>query len=184
MLMDRARAHLLVIDVQEKLAPHIARGTTVAANCLRLVGCARRLGVPVTITEQYSKGLGPTLGSLIEAAGNDTPRLEKITFSCWREPSIRSRIETLVASGRDQLIVTGTETHVCVGQTVLELRANRHHVFVAADAVGSRTVDNRDLALARFAAAGASIVSTEMIAFEWLERAATPEFRDILALVK
>ncbi|MBS0241155.1 MAG: hydrolase [Proteobacteria bacterium] len=184
MLMDRARAHLLVIDVQEKLAPHIAGTGAVTANCLRLIACARRLGVPVTITEQYPKGLGPTVQSLVEAAGNETPRLEKITFSCWREQTIRARIEDLAAAGRDQLVVVGTETHVCVGQTVLELRANGHQVYVVADAVGSRTQSNRDLALARFSAAGASIVATEMVAFEWLERAATPEFRDVLALVK
>ncbi|MGE3918725.1 MAG: isochorismatase family protein, partial [Hyphomicrobiaceae bacterium] len=163
MLAERSRAHLMIIDVQERLAPHIAGGEAAAANCVRLVRYARRLGVPVTLTEQYPKGLGATVESLREAAGNEVPCLEKISFSCWRDHAIRARIEALEGEGRDQIVVAGMETHVCVGQTVLDLRAAGKTVLVVAVAVGSRVAAVRDLAIVRFRAAGASIVAQEMI---------------------
>ena len=184
MLADRNRAQLLIIDVQEKLVPHIADGNVAAANCLRLVRYARRLGVPITITEHYSKGLGPTVSSIREAAGNDTPCLEKIAFSCWRDEAIRTRISALEREGRDQIVVAGTETHVCVGQTVLELLHHDKTVFVVADAVGSRQAAVRDLALERFRDAGGNIVVQEMIGFEWLGRGDDPAFKDLIQLIK
>lgn len=184
MLAERQRAQLLIIDVQEKLAPHIAGGDTATANCERLVRYARRLGVPVTLTEHYPKGLGPTVESIRNAAGNETPRLEKIAFSCWRDDAIRARIQGLERDGRDQIVVAGMEAHVCVGQTVLDLIAGQRPVMVVADAVGSRERAVRDLAVERFRAAGASIVAQEMIAFEWLGRGDDPAFKDLITLIK
>ncbi|MGE0765814.1 MAG: hydrolase [Hyphomicrobiaceae bacterium] len=184
MLAERDRAQLLIIDVQEKLAPHIADGSTAAANCERLVRYAHRLGVPVTITEHYPTGLGSTLAPIREAAGNDTPRLEKIAFSCWRDAAIRSRIADLESDGRDQIVVAGMETHVCVGQTVLDLLSGGKSVFVVADAVGSRQARVRDLALDRFRSGGATIVAQEMVAFEWLGRGDDPAFKDLIRLIK
>jgi len=184
MLADRAQAQLLIIDVQQRLAPHIADGVSAAENCERLVRYARRLGVPITITEHYSKGLGPTVASIREAAGNDTPCLEKIAFSCWRDDAIRSRISSLESEGRDQIVVAGMETHVCVGQTILDLLDHGKTVFVVADAVGSRDARVRDLALDRFRAAGATIVAQEMVAFEWLGRGDDPAFKDLIKLIK
>jgi nicotinamidase-related amidase len=184
MLADRDRAHLMIIDVQDRLAPHIHGGEQAAANCERLVRYARRLGVPITLTEHYPKGLGPTIAGIRDAAGNDTPCLEKIAFSCWRDDAIRSRIETLEREGRDQLVVAGMETHVCVGQTILELLEHGKIVFVVADAVGSREAAVRDLALDRFRDGGASIVSQEMVAFEWLARGDDPAFKDLIRLIK
>lgn len=184
LLADRRRAQLIVIDVQDKLAPHIADGQRAVANSVRLVQYARRLGVPATITEHYPKGLGPTVAALREAAGNEAPCLEKIAFSCWRDDAIRTRIETLEAEGRDQIVVAGMEAHVCVGQTVLDLVSQNRNVLVVADAVGSREAEVRDLAIERFRSAGATIVSQEMIAFEWLERGDDPAFKDLIRLVK
>ncbi len=184
MRVERRRAQLMIIDVQEKLAPHIEGGEAAAANCGRLIRYARRLGVPITITEQYSKGLGPTLSTLREVAGNETPCLEKITFSCWRNDAIRGRIEALAAEGRDQIVIAGTETHVCVGQTVLDLLAASHNVFLVADAVGSREARVRDLALERYRREGAKIVTQEMIGFEWLDRGDDPAFKDLIAIIK
>ena len=184
MRAERHRAQLLIIDVQEKLAPHIAGGKAVAENCDRLIRYARRLGVPVTITEHYPKGLGPTVPALREAAGNEAPCLAKITFSCWRDETIRNRVETLAAGGRDQIVVAGMETHVCVGQTVLDLLANTKTVFLVADAVGSREARVRDLAIERYRKAGADIVAQEMIAFEWLDRGDDPAFKDLISLIK
>jgi nicotinamidase-related amidase len=184
MLAERHRAQLLVIDVQEKLAPHVVDSETVVANCERLVRYARRLEVPVTLTEHYPKGLGATVASLRDAAGNKTPCFEKIAFSCWRDDAIRARIEHLCRSGRDQIVVAGMEAHVCVGQTVLDLRSENCNVLVVADAVGSRDARVRDLAVERFRAAGAAIVTHEMIAFEWLERGDDPAFKDLIRLIK
>lgn len=184
MLMNRNRAHLLVIDVQERLAPHIAAGQAVVANCRRLCRYARRLGVPVTLTEHYPKGLGPTDPRIVEAAGNEACRLEKISFSCWRDTAIRERIEGLAGKGRDQLVIAGMEAHVCVGQTVLDLVAAGRPVFLVADAVGSRSAEVRDLAVERFRRAGAHIVAQEMVAFEWLERGDHPAFKDLVELIK
>jgi nicotinamidase-related amidase len=184
MRAERRRAQLLIIDVQEKLAPHIDGGEATAANCGRLIRYARRLGVPITITEHYPKGLGPTVSSLREAAGNEAPCLEKIAFSCWRDDAIRNRIEALAADGRDQIVVAGMEAHVCVGQTVLDLLAAFQDVFLVADAVGSRDARVRDLAIERYRDAGATIVAQEMIAFEWLERGDDPAFKDLIELIK
>lgn len=184
MLADRNRSQLLVIDVQEKLARHIAGHADVVANCARLIRYARRMSVPVTITEHYPRGLGTTAAPVVEAAGNEIPRLEKIMFSCWKDSGIRGRVEELVAGGRDQVVVAGMETHVCVGQTILDMVAAGKEVLVVADAVGSRQERTRDVALERFRDAGATIVTQEMIAFEWLERGDAPEIKDVLAVLK
>lgn len=184
MLAERHRAQLLVIDVQEKLAPHIVDGELAVANCERLVRYARHLDVPVTITEHYPNGLGATVASLRDAAGNEAPCFEKIAFSCWRDDAIRDRIEGLSRGGRDQIVIAGMEAHVCVGQTVLDLRTENRDVFLVADAVGSRDARVRDLAIERFRAAGATIVAQEMIAFEWLGRGDDPAFKDLIRLIK
>lgn len=184
MRIDRRRSQLMIIDVQEKLAPHIEGGAAAAANCGRLIRYARRLGVPITITEQYPKGLGPTVPALREAAGNEVPCLEKIAFSCWRDEVIRNRIEMLTTDGRDQIVIGGMETHVCVGQTVLDLLAASRNVFLVADAVGSREARVRDLALERYRQDGARIVAQEMVGFEWLDRGDDPAFKDLIAIIK
>jgi nicotinamidase-related amidase len=184
MLAERDRAQLLVIDVQGRLAPHIEGQAEVVANCARLIGYARQLGVPITITEHYPKGLGPTADAVIDAAGNEPPRLETITFSCWKDQAIRARVEGLAAKGRDQVVVAGMETHVCVGQTVLDMLAHDQTIMLVADAVGSRQARTRDIAIDRMRAAGAEIVTQEMIAFEWLERGDAPEIKDVLRILK
>lgn len=184
MLIDRRRSQLLLIDIQAKLAPHVADGDGVAANCTRLARYARRLGVPTTLTEHYPKGLGPTAPQVLEALGNDVPRFEKIAFSSWQDEAIRNRIEALRMDGRDQVVVAGMEAHVCVGQTSLDLLAAGLEVFLVADAVGSRAVDVRDIAIRRLERAGAHIVAHEMVAFEWLGRGDTNEFKDLIEVIK
>ena len=145
---------------------------------------ARCLGVPVTVSEHYPAGLGATVGELAEILASSAIRLEKIAFSCWRNAGLRERLNQLRQQGRREVVVAGMETHVCVGQTVLDLLANDFDVFVVADAVSSRSADVRQLALDRMARAGAAVVAHEMIAFEWLERGDVPEFRDVLNLLK
>ncbi len=182
--MRRDASHLLIVDVQERLAPHVHDHSHIVANCARLVGYARRLGVPVTVSEHNPAGIGRTVRQLAEILGSAVPRLEKISFSCWREPALRERMVRLRQEGRRSIVVAGMESHVCVGQTVLDLLASEFEVFVVADAVGSRSPQVRDVAIRRLLQAGAAIVSHEMVAFEWLERADAPEFRDVLGMLK
>lgn len=186
MLLDRSRSQLMIIDVQSKLAPHIAAGYEVIQACTRLANYARRLDVPITITEHYPKGLGPTVSTVAEAAGNGAVCLEKIAFSCWRDDGIRARLQSLAAQGRDQIVVAGMETHVCVGQTSLSLldKSTGLEVYLVADAVGSRRPGDREAAIDRLRAAGARVVTQEMVAFEWLGRGGTPEFRDLIGMIK
>lgn len=184
MLIDRGRSQLLLIDIQGKLAPHVANGDAVVANCTRLANYARRLDVPITLTEHYSKGLGSTATPVLDALGNDIAKFDKIAFSSWKDDAIRARIESLKEGGRDQVVVAGMEAHVCVGQTSLDLLAAGLSVFLVADAVGSRAADVRDIAIRRLERAGAHIVAHEMVAFEWLGRGDTKEFKDLIEVIK
>lgn len=184
MLATRSRAQLIIIDVQEKLAPHIAGPAAVIGNCGRLLRYAQCLGVPITITEHYPEGLGSTCAELAVAAGSGAPVFGKITFSSLKDEAISTRLRKLKADGRDQIVVAGMEAHVCVCQTVLDLLQERFHVLLVADAVGSRDAAVRQLAVDRMARGGAEIVSHEMIAFEWLERGDIPEFKDLIGVIK
>jgi nicotinamidase-related amidase len=175
MLMRAERCTLLMVDVQEKLLPHMHDAEQVLESCLWLVRVARRLQVPIVASEQYPQGLGRTVTSLSDAL-EDAPVVPKVDFSCVSE----TRLMELPALARPCIVVAGMEAHVCVLQTALDLRAVGKEVCVVADAVSSRTSVNRDLALARMRDAGVQVVSREMVAFEWLERAGTPLFREVM----
>lgn len=180
MLMDAARASLLIVDVQQNLGPVMAEPRQVYRHCALLLRAAQRLAVPVTISEQYPKGLGPTMAELL-AEAPDGVVLEKMHFSCAAEPAILARLQGFA---RPQVVVAGIEAHVCVAQTCLGLRQQGFDVFVVADACSSRKQANHDLAMARLAAAGVAVVSTEMVVFEWLHVAGTEAFKDLIKLVK
>ncbi len=182
--LDQASSQLLVVDVQERLIPAMRRKQATISCCQRLLEGARRLSVPITLSEQYPRGLGATIPEIHKAAGNEAVVLEKITFSCWRDPGLRDRLSALREAGRNQVVVVGMETHVCVAQTVLDLVAEGFQPFVVADGVTSRTKANRKLGLRRMAQAGVQVVSSEMVLFEWLGRAGTPEFKDVQRLIK
>jgi len=175
-LLDRGRSALVVVDVQEAFRPAVAGFDDVARTVAILVAGARRLGVPVVVTEQYPKGLGATVPEVAEALG-DTPRIEKTVFSAARAPGFD-------LAGRDQAVVCGIEAHVCVSQTVHDLLAHGVEVHVAADAVASRTPENRVVGLRKMEESGAIATSAEAALFEWLERAGTPEFKDVQGLVR
>ncbi|MGU3467628.1 isochorismatase family protein [Methylobacterium sp. C33D] len=175
-LIDSARSLLLVIDVQVRLMPTIAEGDGVVANAGRLLAAARLLDVPVLVTEQNAAGLGPTVPALAPEPGTV---FAKMSFGATRTPGFLERLP----ADRD-LVVGGCEAHVCVLQTVLGLREAGRRVAVVADAVGSRRIGNREAALARMAAHGAEIVTTEMVAFEWLGTARHRRFRDVVRLIK
>jgi len=165
---------LLVVDVQERLHPHIASGANVMARCLWLAKAARRLGVPVLTSEQYPSGLGPTVPVLAAEVPAEGLRA-KIHFSCVADGCF----EGIEAWSRRQVVVCGTEAHVCVFQTAIDLLASGRQVYVVADAVGSRSPASAETALARLRDHGAEIVNGEMVVFEWLRRAGTPLFREI-----
>ena len=175
--LDRSRCQLMVIDFQARLMPAIADGETAVANALRLIRAAQLLEVPACVTEQNPAGLGH---SLPEIAAAGLPTLSKMHFDASRAEGFAA----LLAPGRDDIVVTGCEAHVCVLQTVLSLLDRGLRVHVVADAIGSRRVQNREAALARMACRGAQIVTTEMVVFEWLEDASHPRFREAVALIK
>ena len=175
MLINAKTSQVLLIDIQSKLAPAIADNAAVSQAAAWVLQVARLCEVPVLATEQYPKGLGhilPALQELIPAAAI----FEKIHFSALREAVIA---DAIAANTRPQVIVLGTETHVCVLQSVLDLIKAGYQVFVVSEAVGSRTAENKQLALNRMQQAGAVIISQEMLAFEWLEKAGTELFRQI-----
>ena len=178
--LHRAKAGLIVIDIQEKLFPAIHEKERLLENAVRLIQGAQILDVPVFITEQYRKGLGATVPKVAEAFSGVAP-VEKVTFSsCGAE----GFLESLKARHVSDAILCGMESHVCVSQTCLDLLGRGFNVFVAADAVSSRTPDNHRIGLERMRDAGAVIVSTEMALFELLEKAGTQEFKKVLELVK
>jgi nicotinamidase-related amidase len=180
MLLDPKRSCLVVVDVQERLAPKIAGGAEIILNINRLVEAAERLGVPVLLTEQYPDGLGrtvPELACRIPPAN----RVEKNFFAAGREEGFRRRF---AATGRDRPVLCGMETHVCVLQSALDLAGREFAVAVVANAVGSRRALDRDSALRRFDRHGVELVTVEMALFEWLERAPGAAFRDLLPLIR
>jgi len=178
--LRRARAGLVVVDVQERLLPAIFEKDRVLQNTVRLVQGAGVLRVPVFATEQYRKGLGPTVPEVAAAVPGFGP-MEKLAFSACGATAF---VPALKAKQVSQAILCGIEAHVCVSQTCLDLLDQGFQVFVVADAVSSRTPENHRCGVERMRAAGAIIVSTEMVLFELLEQAGTPEFKQILALVK
>ena len=188
MLIRRNDSLLLVIDIQEKLAPQIHDTETVTRNAVRLIEGARMLDVPTFVSEQYVKGLGPSVAEIRNAASREignsavNPKFfEKTHFSCAAEPGI---IDLLRQAGRPQIIIAGSETHVCVLQSALGLLGAGFEVFLVADAASSRTAENRQAAINRMQTAGVGIVTTEMVLFEWLHKAGTDTFRALLPLIK
>ncbi len=176
----RAHARLVVVDIQERLLAAIHEKQRVLDNAVRLVRGAHALAIPTTFTEQYRKGLGPTAPELVAASKTFSP-IEKMTFSACGEPGF---LNELSGQGSTDIVLCGIEAHVCVTQTCLDLLDRGLRVFVVADAVSSRTPENHRAGLDRMRAAGALLVSTEMVLFELLDRAGTDEFKQILNLVK
>jgi nicotinamidase-related amidase len=174
--LDAGRAALVVIDVQEGFRKAIPDFDRVAKATATLIEGAGILGVPVLLTEQYPKGLGETVPEVAEHLPVGTEPLEKVVFSA-------SDAEGFDLGGRDQAVVCGVETHVCVNQTVLDLLGAGLEVQVAEDAVGSRTEENRRVGLHKMERAGAILTSVETALFELLGRAGTDEFKQVQALI-
>lgn len=200
MLLDAAQSQLVLVDYQPRLMPVIFEGTLVLANAVRLGQLARLMRVPVWGTEQNPSRLGE---SLTEVKTLCHRTLSKMHFSAveeglgeWLRPpakpaggNARSLPKHLQkpapgAVERNTVVVAGCETHVCLLQTALDLMEDEFEVWVVTDASGSRTERNRDAAFDRLAGAGAELVTTEMVAFEWLRTAEHAEFKAVQSLIK
>lgn len=172
-----SKSLLLLIDFQQRLVPAILDGAPAIAVARKLALGARMLGVEILVTEQVPEKLGPTVAELGEFAGDALPKTGFSALSAENFP-----LERVLAA--EAILVAGVETHVCVLQSVAALRGLGKRVLVVADAIGSRTAQNRDAALARMSAFGAEIVTSEMVLFEWLGDAKHPKFREISQLIK
>ncbi len=172
-LLSRQRTTLIVVDVQEAFRGY-ETFDAVAASCAKLLQAARILKVPSLVSEQYPKGLGHTVPEL---GLREEPVIEKVIFSAAKADGFR-------LAGRDQAVVCGIETHVCVSQTVHDLLQRGVEVHVPAEAVGSRHTIDYERGLERLERAGAVVTTVETVLFELLGRAGTPEFKQVQALVK
>jgi len=180
MLIKPEDSSLIVIDMQERLVPAMQAPARTIKNASILVTVARKLEVPILVTEQYPEGLGGTVPDLAKHA-EGVQVMEKMHFSCMKDPEFAKEFHGL---NRSQAVIAGMEAHICVLQTAVNLMEEGFHVFVVTDATSSRTPESEKACLDRLSAAGAGIVTTEMVVFEWLGKAGTPEFRELLPLVK
>jgi len=178
--IQRAKAGLLVVDIQERLLQAIFENERVGENSHRLIQAAVILNRPILATEQYRKGLGPTILALANAIPNFEP-FQKVAFSACGAEGCLHRLK---AAGISDVILCGIETHVCICQTCLDLLEEGFRVFVVADAVSSRTQENHFLGLERMRDAGAVISSTEMIVYELLGKSGAPQFKEMLQYLK
>lgn len=177
--LNKDNTILLIIDIQEKLASIMKHRERVIDNTKILITAAKEMGMPIIITEQYPKGIGPTVVEIKEAVDNVKP-FEKISFTAY----IDEIKEALDATGRKKVVITGMETHICVFQTARDLLENGYEVFVARDAVCSRTKENFLNGLELMKDTGAVVSNTEAIVFDLLKVAGTPEFKVLSKLIK
>ncbi len=180
MRLDRNRSFLLVIDVQSRLVPAIHKSTHVMARCIALVQAARLLGVPLFATAHCPERIGPVDPEL-RALLNDGEILTKRRFCCTDDRGI---LEVLRGLGRDQAVIAGLEAHVCALQAALGLAEHGFCPFFVGDAAGSRHVSDHAAAIDRLRAEGVSILSAEMVMFEWLGHPDDGVFREVLGIVK
>lgn len=180
-ILNKDDSVLVIVDIQERLAAVMEERDRVIANTLHLIEASRLLKIPVIVTEQYPKGLGPTVKEIRERLKDFYKPLEKITFSCCRDDNF---INSLNQIGRKKVILSGMETHVCVLQTCIDLLGYGYNVHIVKDAVCSRSEDNFFTGIDFMRSAGAVITCTETVLFQLLERAGTEEFKVISKRIK
>lgn len=178
--LDRNNVALVIIDIQERLAVVMKEKNKVINNCLHLIELSKLLNMPIILTEQYPKGLGPTVEEIKNALPEYKP-IEKLTFSCCDEPSFFEKIKKI---DKKTLILSGMETHVCILQTCIGLLSSGYNVHIAKDAICSRTKDNWKTGIEFMRDAGAVITCTETVLFQLLKIAGTQEFKTIAARIK
>lgn len=175
MLLQKEKSCLIVIDVQEKLTPIVGRADTLITSCQWLMRLASELDVPILVTEQYTKGLGPTVEPLRKLMPGKTD-INKLHFSCFKDLSFQKHWQII---NKKQAVLVGIETHVCVLQTALDLCHAGVDVYVVIDAVSSRNEPDHHYALQRMQQAGVQLITREMVFFEWLEQAGKPTYKSL-----
>ena len=199
MLLDASESQLVLVDYQMRLMPALFEAEAAAANAVRLGKLARLLEVPVWGTEQNPSKLGENLPDIRALCQRTLPKMHfgalEEGLGEWLRPpakppqgnarSLPKHLQKPAAgSERSTIVVAGCEAHVCLLQTALQLIEDEFDVWVVTDACTSRTERNRDAAFDRLAGAGAELVTTEMVAFEWLRDAGHPRFKEVLSIVK
>ena len=179
-LLNKENTGLIIVDVQEKLMKVMGNPDRVTDRIVKLLHLSRVFKLPVILTEQYSKWLGPTLPPIKEALPEYDP-IEKLHFNSCNVDLFNNRVE---AEGLRNIILMGVETHICVFQTCISLLEKGYNVHVPHHAVDSRTEDNWNIGLSLMKEAGAVITSTETIIFQILKKAGTPEFKKMLKTIK
>jgi len=177
--LNKEEAVLMVIDIQERLIPVMKHGSQIISKTNTLLTIANTLNIPVVVTQQYTKGLGKTVEE-VASNFNQASVYEKITFSACTD----QLVSDLKNIGRQKIIVTGMETHVCVFQTVRDLLRIGYNVFIVGDAVCSRSKENYLNALSLMQQMGAVITNTESVFFDLMKEAGTPEFKELSRLIK
>jgi nicotinamidase-related amidase len=179
-ILSRTNTTLVLVDIQERLVPAMGAKETVINNCLHVIEAAKLMQIPLVVTEQYPKGLGPTIAEIKNVLGTCMP-ITKTSFSCCGAPGFLDELKRI---GRSTILLAGMETHVCVLQTALDLMENGFFVHVVKDAVCSRTKDNWETGLQFMRDAGAVITCTETVLFQLLKEAGTEEFKTISRRIK
>lgn len=174
MLLKKESSVLSLVDIQQKLTPHVMNSENLVARCEWLIKLSQTLLVPVLICEQYPSGLGLTVESLRRLANPYAP-IEKVQFSCYKNNSFMTQLKTL---SKKQVVIAGIETHVCVLQTAMDIKEHTDcDVFIVVDAVSSRKEIDHKYGLKRMKQAGIELITSEMLFFEWVEQAGTKEFK-------
>jgi len=179
-MTKREDAAAVLIDFQDRLAPAVEERAETEAAIVKAVRGLRILGVPVIVTQQYTKGLGGTTPVVSEALGTHD-YIEKNTFSCMRTPEFR---EALSQTGRRDVILMGIETHICVQQTALQLLEEGYRVFVLTDCCASRHTADHETSLIRLRDAGAVLTTTESVLYELMQDSGCAGFKEIVKLIK
>ena len=179
-MLEIQNSCLVVVDVQGKLAQLMFDKESLFKNVRILIQAARILDIPILWCQQVPEALGPTVPEIAELLAGEEP-IDKACFSCCGEERFTAELNAL---GREQVLLCGIEAHVCIYQTAMDLMEGGLDITILADAVSSRTEQNKETGLDRLSAEGASISSTEMVLFELLKTARHPQFRDIARLVK
>ncbi len=177
--INRESTALLIIDIQEGLMPSIPHREKIIHNANKLIKGAGILNIPVIVTEQYPKGLKNTCKEIDLPEGQQV--IEKISFSCFLKEDVITKLESYRVKS---LLIAGVESHICVLKTALDALEKGYEAHIASDAIGSRTFENKAIAIERMRQSGAFIASTEMILFQLMDYAKTDEFKLISTLIK
>lgn len=181
MKITKNNSALIIIDIQSKLFPFISNYEELEKRCLKLIQGIQIFELPIIITEQYPKGIGNTIESIVQQLGNSYKPIEKLHFSCCGSKEFLEKINKL---NKQNLIIIGIEAHVCVMQTTLDLLNLNYSSYIIQDCISSRNLNDKNIAIERLRQAGAIVTTYESILFEICKMSGTNEFKEISKIVK